>query len=158
MQETWSSTLSELKSYLSNTNYETWFKHVDIFCLENNTLILTVPNRYVMDWIQTKYATLLLQILSKKNEKISKIEFRILKISDLPGPILYDVLFTSQKLEKELDQMLNVIGEINQNCEKIQEIQEKNSGQFKKTTTIGLVIIILLTFIIIFLSTIIFFS
>lgn len=54
-QELWQAALGELELTLSKANFTTWFKNTSIFKLEENRVIINVPNNFTKTWLERKY-------------------------------------------------------------------------------------------------------
>ena len=61
----WQSILSELENDLSRPSFDTWFKSTSLLDLQDNQLVIVVPNEFAKDWLQKKYYYLILEKASK---------------------------------------------------------------------------------------------
>ncbi len=73
----WSTVQSELKLKLGKEVYESWIKKIDLFEEFNNYILLTVPTRFIRDWITSRYLDQILQTIRKFKKEIIRIEFKI---------------------------------------------------------------------------------
>ena len=72
----WQQIQSEMKNKLGLEIYESWLKKISFLEEHNNYLLLSVPTRFIRDWITSRYLDQILQIVKnyKKSKKIiSKI-------------------------------------------------------------------------------------
>ncbi|GAX88916.1 DnaA ATPase domain-containing protein [Effusibacillus lacus] len=78
----WSRILAALKSELSPTSYETWFRDTEA-SLEENTLKIIVSNDFQKDWLESRYH----DVISKTVQKIAgqDIDFQYL-VEKKPEP------------------------------------------------------------------------
>ena len=78
----WKLIQSELKVKLGIEVYESWIKKIDLHEEFNNYILLTVPTRFIRDWITSRYLDQILQTIRKHNKQIIRIEFKILEKKD----------------------------------------------------------------------------
>ena len=73
----WSDIQNEMKTKLGNDIYESWLKKI-IFVEEfNNYILLSVPTRFIRDWIVSRYLDQILQLIRNFKKDIIRIEFKI---------------------------------------------------------------------------------
>ena len=75
----WKMIQSELKLKLGIEVYESWIKKIDLHEEFNNYILLTVPTRFIRDWITSRYLDQILQTIRKHKKQIIRIEFKILE-------------------------------------------------------------------------------
>ena len=73
----WSLIQSELKSKLGSDVYESWIKKINLTEEFNNYILLSVPTRFIRDWITSRYLDQILQTIKKHKKEIIRIEFKI---------------------------------------------------------------------------------
>lgn len=61
MTELWERTIESLRDRLSAENFDTWLAPVRIDAIEDDTVVLRIPNRFYADWISNHYQDLLLE-------------------------------------------------------------------------------------------------
>ena len=66
----WNLIQSEMKNKLGLDIYESWLKKINFVEEFNNYLLLSVPTRFIRDWITSRYLDQILQILLKIIKKI----------------------------------------------------------------------------------------
>ena len=54
-EQLWQAILGEIELSLSRANFTTWFKNTFISSLENNRVIICVPNTFTKAWLEKKY-------------------------------------------------------------------------------------------------------
>lgn len=79
--EVWQATLGELELTLSKANFKTWFKNTFIAAIENDKVIVCVPNTFSKAWLEKKYNKAIIESLRSITEKpvkeiIYKVEVR----------------------------------------------------------------------------------
>lgn len=57
--DTWQLILSELEKDLSKPSFDTWFKSTNLLAIDDNKLVIVVPNEFAKDWLQKKYYNLI---------------------------------------------------------------------------------------------------
>ena len=77
----WSLVQSEMNSKLGSEIYESWLKKISFLEEFNNYLLLSVPTRFIRDWITSRYLDQILQIVKIFKKDIMRIEFKIIEQS-----------------------------------------------------------------------------
>ena len=73
----WNLIQIEMKNKLGLDIYESWLKKI-IFVEEfHNYLLLSVPTRFIRDWITSRYLDQILQTVKNYKKEIIRIEFKI---------------------------------------------------------------------------------
>ena len=80
----WNVIQSQMKVKIGFEIYESWLKKINFVEEFNNYILLTVPTRFIRDWITSRYLDQILQIIKSYKKDIIRIEFKIsdLKIND----------------------------------------------------------------------------
>merc|ERR1711991_887526 len=80
----WKLVQVEMKNKLGLEVYESWLKKISFLEEHNNYLLLSVPTRFIRDWITSRYLDQILKIIKLYKKDIIRIEFKIIdqKISD----------------------------------------------------------------------------
>ena len=73
----WTLIQNEMKNKLGIDIYESWLKKIDFIEEHHNYLLLSVPTRFIRDWITSRYLDQILQIIKTYNKQITRIEFSI---------------------------------------------------------------------------------
>ena len=73
----WTSIQSEMKYKLGSDIYESWLKKINFLEEFNNYILLSVPTRFIRDWITSRYLDQILQIIKVYKKDINRIEFAI---------------------------------------------------------------------------------
>ncbi len=77
-EEMWQTILAQIQFQISKASFATWFKGTQIVSINNNKIIIGVPNSFSKEWLENKYQNLILKILHTIDENIKSIEFIIL--------------------------------------------------------------------------------
>ena len=59
----WQEVLNHLKPKVNTQSYQTWLRPTRFSHVENNAVVVRVPNREFQDWIQEHYGTLIREAL-----------------------------------------------------------------------------------------------
>ena len=73
----WSEVLKKLNITFGTDVYESWIKNIDLKKEFNHYVILSAPTRFVRDWIVSRYADKVLDIIKFYKKSIQRIEFEI---------------------------------------------------------------------------------
>jgi chromosomal replication initiator protein len=76
-KELWSKVLSEIEKTVSKANFATWFRDTKISGFENGVVFLSVPNTFVLEWLNKKFHPLILKHLRSSSESIHALEYVI---------------------------------------------------------------------------------
>ena len=75
----WKQVQNEMKNKLGLEVYESWLKKISFLEEFNNYLLLSVPTRFIRDWITSRYLDQILQIIKIFKKDIIRIEFKIVE-------------------------------------------------------------------------------
>ena len=73
----WNEVLKNFKTTFGNDVYESWLKNINLKKEFNHYVVLTAPTRFVRDWIVSRYADKMLDIIITFKKSIQRIEFFI---------------------------------------------------------------------------------
>ena len=73
----WNEVLKMFKKTFGNDVYESWIKNINLKKEFNHYVILSAPTRFVRDWIVSRYADKILDIIKTFKKSIQRIEFLI---------------------------------------------------------------------------------
>ena len=73
----WPDVLKELRNAFGNDVFESWIKNMDLKREFNHYVVLSAPTRFVRDWIVSRYADKVLDIIKNFKSSIQRIEFLI---------------------------------------------------------------------------------
>ncbi len=78
----WNEILDKLKKNFGNDIFESWIKNLNLKKEFNHYVVLSVPTRFVRDWIVSRYADKILDLIKTFKKSIQRIEFSIEEIED----------------------------------------------------------------------------
>tara|TARA_Y100000591_G_scaffold298678_1_gene290651 strand:+ start:1240 stop:2661 length:1422 start_codon:yes stop_codon:yes gene_type:complete len=73
----WGTIQDQMKNKLGHEIYESWLKKINFDEEFNNYILLTVPTRFIRDWITSRYLDQILQIIKTYKKDIIRVEFKI---------------------------------------------------------------------------------
>ena len=73
----WDNVQTQMKNKLGVEIYESWLKKIKFLEEFNNYILLSVPTRFIRDWITSRYLDQILQIVKSFKKDIIRIEFKI---------------------------------------------------------------------------------
>ena len=73
----WNAIQAQMKDKIGLEIYESWLKKINFVEAFNNYILLTVPTRFIRDWITSRYLDQILQIVRSYKKDIIRIEFKI---------------------------------------------------------------------------------
>jgi len=97
--EIWQATLGELELTLSKANFKTWFKNTFIAQIENDKVIVCVPNTFSKAWLEKKYNKAIVESLRSVTEQ--PIKEIIYKVEVRPQAEVREELATQTTVKQE---------------------------------------------------------
>ncbi|RKD22872.1 chromosomal replication initiation protein DnaA [Ammoniphilus oxalaticus] len=74
IQKMWEKTLSKIESKLSKPSFETWLKSTKAIAMNADTLFISAPNEFSRDWLESRYADLIVETLFEVTGEDIKIK------------------------------------------------------------------------------------
>jgi len=82
-QQIWQAVLGDLELSLSKANFTTWFKGTFIFGIEDNTVIIGVPNAFTKSWLEKKYSGQILKAIRNITEiPLKEISYKVASLKN----------------------------------------------------------------------------
>ena len=78
----WDEVLKKFKATFGNDVYESWIKNINLKKEFNHYIVLSAPTRFVRDWIVSRYADKILDIIITYKKSIQRLEFSIDETED----------------------------------------------------------------------------
>ena len=96
----WELVQDQMKSKLGLDIYESWLKKINFIEEINNYVLLSVPTRFIRDWITSRYLDQILNIIRIFKKDIIRIEFKIIeqKISNNQNETNFKLLDTNENV------------------------------------------------------------
>ena len=73
----WSDSLKNFQTFFGKDIFESWLVNINLKKEFNDYVILSAPTRFVRDWIVSRYADKILDVIKKSKPSIQRIEFTI---------------------------------------------------------------------------------
>ncbi|MDB9983284.1 chromosomal replication initiator protein DnaA [Candidatus Pelagibacter sp.] len=73
----WNLIQKDMRAKLGLDIYESWLKKIDFIEEQSNYALLSVPTRFIRDWITSRYLDQILQVIKSYKKSIIRIEFKI---------------------------------------------------------------------------------
>jgi chromosomal replication initiator protein len=100
----WEKVLEKFKATFGNDIYESWIKNIILKKEFNHYIVLSAPTRFVRDWIVSRYADKILDIIKTFKQSIQRIEFLI---EDSQAKILKPSFFNNNQITPIENSLLN---------------------------------------------------
>ena len=93
----WSLIQDEMKNKLGLEIYESWLKKISFIDEFNNYILLSVPTRFIRDWITSRYLDQILLSVRNYKKEIIRIEFKIVDYDTINDKVQNDDYELTQK-------------------------------------------------------------
>ena len=100
----WSLIQVEMKNKLGLDVFESWLKKIEFIEEFNNYILLSVPTRFIRDWITSRYLDQILKIIKNYKKNIIRVEFKIIEQKNIDQKI-----FDGQKNENLVNANISFI-------------------------------------------------
>ncbi len=87
----WNTVKEDFKIKFGNDVYESWLKKMELIETSQNHLLISVPTRFIRDWITSRYLDNVINVIKSHNKNINRIEFKINSISNVSNKEKDDV-------------------------------------------------------------------
>lgn len=75
IQELWAQALERIQGKLSKPSFETWLQATEAVDFRDDTLVVTAPNEFARDWLESRYANLVRDTLQEVTGSVIGIQF-----------------------------------------------------------------------------------
>ncbi len=75
----WRLVQADMRNKLGSEVHESWLKKISFIEEFNNYILLSVPTRFIRDWITSRYLDQILQIIKTYKKDIVRVEFKIVE-------------------------------------------------------------------------------
>src|SRR5690348_17807224 len=76
-QDSWSRVKERLRAEVGDDVYSSWFARMELDAIEQGTVRLSVPTRFLKSWIQSHYAERVLACWQAEQPNFSRIELTV---------------------------------------------------------------------------------
>ncbi len=77
LNEIWQLIISELSKELNKPSFETWFNLTKPLSIDNNCLVIEVPNDFTKEWFETRYSYQILSAMKEVTDEDYEVRFVI---------------------------------------------------------------------------------
>lgn len=82
--ELWQATLGELELLVSKANFTTWFRNTFIMEMNDDYIVVAVPNAFTKAWLENKYHVHIIKAVQRlTNQQINQISYQVIAASPL---------------------------------------------------------------------------
>ena len=74
IKATWYSVLKKLNKEYGNEIYNSWLKNLKVNNLQNETLVFSVPSKFIRDWITAHYVDKIIFYIEEENPEIKRVK------------------------------------------------------------------------------------
>lgn len=99
IKELWTKALGSIEKKLSKPSFETWLKSTSADSLNDSTLVVTAPNEFARDWLESHYANLITDTLKDLTGSEFDVKFIIPQKENA-----FDEAFEMQQNKKKMNQ------------------------------------------------------
>ena len=73
----WELIQEDFKIKFGSDVFESWLKKMELKEINTDNLLISVPTRFIRDWITSRYLDNVIQVIKSHNKNINRIEFKI---------------------------------------------------------------------------------
>ncbi len=77
MENIWLDAQSNIAKVLTPQTFDTWIKPITFLALKTNQIFLEVPNKFVKEWVEDKYLTMIQEAISSLTGIRFQVEFKV---------------------------------------------------------------------------------
>ena len=83
-EELWQAMLAQLQFQISPANFATWLKNTYILSRKEGHVLISVPNNFSKEWLESKYNKLIFHILRGFDNEIKEVKYTVERV---PPPV-----------------------------------------------------------------------
>ena len=76
-EELWKTVLAEMEMSLSRANFTTWFKGTSLLANSNGSVLVSVPNGFVKEWLENKFNRQIIQIIRNAHPEVREVKYAV---------------------------------------------------------------------------------
>lgn len=85
MEEAWKKTVESIEAEVGSQTFDLWFRPIKFLKLQNQQIILEVPNRFFKEWLDDHYPDLIKETLKRFIKTDIEVRFKLLEKEDDPA-------------------------------------------------------------------------
>ena len=79
----WKLVQEDFKTKFGKDVFESWLKKMNLIEKNQDNLLISVPTRFIRDWITSRYLDNVIQVIKSHNKNINRIEFKVITASKI---------------------------------------------------------------------------
>ena len=79
----WKSVLMNIKLEISEANFNTWFKELNLKTLSEDSATIISPNQFIKNWVKEKFSKIIIKHLTVSHPNIRELHFEVGKTTDI---------------------------------------------------------------------------
>lgn len=76
-EELWRAVLGEMELSLSRANFTTWFKNTFVISKDKNSVLISVPNGFIKEWLENKFNKKILQSIRNLHPEVREVKYLV---------------------------------------------------------------------------------
>ena len=96
IQQLWTAVHADMRQEFGEAVFRSWLKPLTLRAYYHGTMEVSVPTRFMRDWIQTHYAERISTMCTEKNSEVKRVQIVVVQ-----NAILDDAPFTQASAEEE---------------------------------------------------------
>ena len=84
IEEAWTRTIEAIGSKVGNQTFDLWFRPIRLIELQDQQIILEVPNKFFKEWIEDHFPGLIPETIEKFLEKAVSVKFKVFEKTEDP--------------------------------------------------------------------------
>ena len=76
-EEIWKAVLGEMELSLSRANFTTWFKNTFIISRDKSSVLISVPNGFIKEWLENKFNRKILDSIRTHTPEVREVKYAI---------------------------------------------------------------------------------
>ena len=77
LQEFWKNALAEIELQISHPNFATWLKSSQLVEKNDGVALVSLPNNFAKNWVETKYHKTILKSIRNLSGEIKEVNYTI---------------------------------------------------------------------------------
>ncbi len=112
--QVWQSVLAEIELTISKANFTTWFKNTFISSIEDDKIIICVPNTFTKAWLEKKYHSEIVKAIENVlDDKVKEIFYKVETKKNIPINNIVDLKNIDNKKTEIKKEGINNISNTN---------------------------------------------
>ena len=101
-EELWKAVLGEMELSLSRANFTTWFRNTLILSKDQKSVLVSVPNGFVKEWLENKFHKPILESIRKLTPEVREIKYVVGKLGIPSAKQDLSKIFLGKELEEQV--------------------------------------------------------